>query len=643
MALDVGESVDQIGKHAECIAVAVGELLHEAGDRGQCAVRGVHQRIDQISDWLGHGAAREVIDHVLHGGDQTVAFAGPHAIIAACGEQAAKQTAQTTSTQHGADDGVDQILQSAAASRVAKAGNQTIERVDQWLQRFIVGVHKAVNERRQRTQSTFGVGQVFDQASHRRQRAGVRVDERVDQIHHRLCHRAAQQAVDHGLHRGDQSVAIIGGLGRIGWVSRLSRICGLSWVGWLSWVGRLSRIGGLSWVGWLSRICGLSWIGRLSRICGLSWVGRLSRICGLSWIGRLSRIGGLSWVGRLSRIGGLSWIGRLSRICGLSWIGRLSRVCGLSWVGRLSRICGLSGVSRIARVGWLRWIGRIGRLGSVRRIGGIRWVGWLCGLGRLRQRRGVRWVCGISRIRGVGGFGWIRWVVQGGLVVVIVVIGATPNQGTGTCADEACQQEIAQHRTAGIVGILGDDQAHRIVVTGGRHVHIAARQVEHQCTRRAIVVGLRAEGGFCAASKRAHQLFTTSTTEQRLGAAVCGNNDLVADQQLGTRFRRDGLAVTNDLYARRRLRQNGSTCRTLGAVHNSGSSVLVRVGFVATRLSNVEARWLCCRGRHGAAPRLVDVWFESGQMPTDSLQPLTANGVPNGACLFFSHKISISH
>ena len=66
-----GETRDQLVHHGKRAAVCMGERFQCAGDGGQRAVGWVDERIDQVTDRLGHGSAEQVVDHALDGGDDT--------------------------------------------------------------------------------------------------------------------------------------------------------------------------------------------------------------------------------------------------------------------------------------------------------------------------------------------------------------------------------------------------------------------------------------------------------------------------------------------------------------------------------------------------------------------------------------------
>nr|WP_239009475.1 hypothetical protein [Delftia lacustris] len=151
--------------------------------------------------------------------------------------------------------------------------------------------------------------------------------------------------------------------------------------------------------------------------------------------------------------------------------------------------------------------------------------------------------------------GFVGSVGTGGWVVVVVA--GCGDQAHAARADQAGQQEVAEHGAAGCGcgAFLGHDQAHGVTVTGGRHLDVARGQVQHHGAC-AITLAL-GQRGLGAALEGADQGLAVLALEQRLGAAIGGHDDLVADLQGTARLGHQGFPIAHDLHARADLGQRG--------------------------------------------------------------------------------------
>ncbi|CAB5719913.1 Uncharacterised protein [Delftia tsuruhatensis] len=328
LSVDLGEAVDQFGQHAQGTPVDRGQILECASDGRQQSVGGIGQGIDQLADRLRHGAAEQAIHDVLDGCDHAgvrrsggIARAAAHQATeqaAHAGEQPAQCPAFIQqASQHVVHDAAD----GATGTHLVQALEQLVERADQGLQTLVLDIDKAIHQFGEYAQRpSVGAGQVFQQAGHCRQRAVARVHQRIDQIAHGTCHRAAGQSSHHVLHRGDQAMTIRGirGIGRLRRVGRVGRVRGFRGVGRVRGIGRVRGFRGVG------RVRGIGRIGRIGRVRGFRRVGRVR---GIGRIGRIRRIRRIRGVGRVRRMGGVRGVGRIRGI-GRAWRCRVIVVVG---------------------------------------------------------------------------------------------------------------------------------------------------------------------------------------------------------------------------------------------------------------------------------------------------------------------------
>ena len=349
-------------------------------------------------------------------------------------------------------------------------------------------------------------------------------------------------------------------------------------------IRRIGGVRGIGRVGRVRRIRGIGGIGRVRRIRGVGRIGGvrgIGRVCGIRGVGR---IGGVRRIGRVRRVGwvrgirGVGRVRRVGRVGGLRGIGRIGGVCRVRGVGR---ICGIRGVGRIGRVRWVCWIGGVGRVRRIRGIGRIRRIGRICRVRGIGRIRGVRRIGGVCRVRGVGRIRGIRRIRRVGGVgrargrrIVVAAVGCC-DQAHAARADQAGQQEVAEHGATGCGrgAFLGDDQAQGVAVIGGRHLDVARGQVQHHGPGAvAIALGQR---GLRATLEGADQGLAVLALEQRLGAAVGGHDDLVAHLQRAAGLGHQGFSVAHDLHARADLGHRGGAGAP-GHEHRSRAGLRVR-------------------------------------------------------------------